>query len=234
MPNARWKTKKQNTTSNTRLNKTIKKVVNRTLNSNIELKRIENVGTEVAVSSLSTGAAANWFDPFSNIGQGSGSYQRQGNRIKVTGIELNNYFNNNSTTQIWLRFVVLKVYDRTVSGTSSSYFESGTGSATTMASLNGMQSMMRPFHPAQVKPIYDRVIKMSANSGEGANSFTRIKHFIKFPKGLIITYSGSSTGAGYSEPFYQIGCFIAEAPEDIGVGVTCEWTYCNNVYFHDA
>ena len=232
MPNAKWK--KQDDRKTKGLTKKIRKVVNSTLKSVIEVKRLEHVGTEVAVTSLASGAAGNWFDPFSNIGQGTGSYQRVGNKVKIIGIDLKNFFNNNSTTQIWLRFVVLKCYDRAAAGTASLFFESGTGNTTSITSLNGIQTMLRPWHPAQVKPIYDKVIKMSANSGEAAHSFTRLNHFIKFPKGLIIKYSGSSTGIGYSEPFYQIGCLIAEAPEDIGAGVTCEWSYCTNIYFVDA
>ena len=212
----------------------IKKVVNRTLRSHLEVKKLQMVGTEVNVTSISPGTAANWFDPFGSIGQGTGSYQRIGNKIKVIGLSLKNMFNNNSTTQLWCRFAVFRCVDRANISTTSNIFESGTGGNADFSAISGIQGIIRPFNLGNVKPVFQKVFKLSANSGEAANSFTRLNKFIKFPRGLEVRFNSTSTGTTNVFPLYQIGCWIAESPEDLGIGVTCEWSYVNTVYYTDA
>lgn len=212
--------------------KVIQRAVNRALKSNLEVKRYVSTATEQAVSTLTQGT--NWVQPFVNISQGLNSYHRIGNKIKVIGLQMKNFFNNNSTTGLWMRFVVLRILDKTVPGSTSNIFATNVNAEDNFSGVTGIATMMRPIHPAFAKVVYNKVFKLTANSSEGASAYKRLYKFIKFPRGLNIEYNSSGTGVSNSNAQYVIGCWTAEAPEDVGAGNTVEWTYEMNVFYTDA
>lgn len=215
--------------------KRVQKITRKVLQSNLEVKRYMMSAVEQKVDTLVPGATTNWLQPIVNIAQGTHSYDRVGSKIKVIGLQFKNFFHNNTTVPIWIRMVLLRVPAGTTMGPSSTLFMNTLNSEANFTAVNGMNSMMKPIHPAFGKVMFNKVIKIIPSVATGESSgFIRYNRFFKFPRGINVQFNESGVTAGNLNTQLVFGVWAAEAPEDTTTGSTIEWTYECNCFFTDA
>lgn len=215
--------------------KRVRRIANQALKNKVEVKRWTSGTMETSVNTLTQGT--NWIQFAQPITQGTGSYNRVGDKIKVIGIQVKGYIYNGTAVPIWMRHAMLKSADKGALSTGSAIFM-GTASnqETDFTTETGMKCILRPFHPTAITKVYrDKVVKLAPNdSTAGGQNFRRFSFFQKFGRGLTVRFNSASTGTANTEPNVQWGMWCAEAPEDVSTGVNLEVSFQYTVFYTDA
>lgn len=212
--------------------KVIKNVVDRTLRSNLEVKRYMSAQTETTMTSTTPGV--NWLQFATAISKGTGSDNRIGDKVKIIGIKMDFYLINNTVYPAWIRDCFIRLTDKEVVADTTPILMGTSNQATDVKTTAGMASMMRQFHPTSVSSVYrNRVYKLPGNGSTDAMHVRKFRFFKKFPRGLNIKYNPSALGALYTEPNICWGIWCADAGEDANA-ITVEISYQYTIFYTDT
>lgn len=212
--------------------KVIKKVVDRTLRSNVEVKRYMSAQTETVMASSTPGV--NWIQFATAISKGTASDNRIGDKVKIIGIKVDFYLVNNTTYPAWVREAFIRLTDKEIIGDTTPILMGTSNQGTDIKTTAGMASIMRQFHPVTVSSVYrNKTYKLSGNNSVDATHVRKLRFFKKFPRGLNVTYNPTALGALYTQPNICWGLWCADAAEDANA-VTIELSYQYTIYYTDS
>lgn len=167
------------------------------------------------------------------VGQGTASNNRIGNIIRAKGIHIKGAFNNNSTSESFVRALIIG-YPATNGDPTLNLFKNlPTNTSTGVSSVNGLDAMYYPINKTELHVYWDQVFRLagSATGNSGANC-KFFSHFVKL-NGRKIEYK--STGSGFSNQnwMYSVIFIAADANDDTSTGTAVELSALERFYWID-
>lgn len=109
--------------------------------------------------------------PFPHPAQGPGSNERIGNKIKPTGLSANVLFNNNTSENLWVRYMILKINQATETDAVilDNLLEGFNGQDT--AGDGSLKDLIRKINRETVVVMKDEIFELGG-TGSGANTQT--------------------------------------------------------------
>lgn len=210
----------------------VQRVIKRTI-PRPEVKSVMLTGLEQTLSTLTGILPVSITDA---ISQGTTSITRIGNTIRLIGIQIKYQLQNNATAPCFVRTSLIKYNDRVTLTTATDMFLAASGGSADIADLLASSAtVMRPYDKVFVNKVYhDKVHSLSAYSGEATYSTRTYSRFIKFPRGLVITYNGSSNTIANTTPYLAFIAYSTDTGNDTGAGTTTEMTYQIRVFYTDS
>jgi len=186
---------------------------------------------EVQLSTLAQGYQSN---AVCQIGQGLNANNRVGNAVNFSGLHLKGILNNNSTSESFVRMLVLG-YPATISDPSLILFRNlPTNTTAGVSSVNGLDAMYYPINKLELHVYYDSVVRLAGSATGNSGSNTRFfQKFIKFG-GKKVEFKGSSSGANNQNWMYSVMWIAADANDDTSTGTAVELSCLERLYFKDA
>jgi len=185
---------------------------------------------EVQLSTLAQGymSAAG-----SYINWGNQPNTRIGNTILGSGVHIKGAFNNNSTSETFVRMIVLSFRGSNGDPTLNLFQANTTGTVTGVSSVNGLDAIYYPLNKKDLTIYRDKVFRLagSATGNAGANcKFFNL--FVKFG-GAKIQYTANTYGYGNQTWQYAVIWIASDANDDTSTGTAVEMSCVERFYFRD-
>jgi len=173
--------------------------------------------------------------PLTDITQGTGAYQRIGNQIHAKGIYLRGVMHNNAAITNLMRVLVVGFAgDIDITLAAGEFFQDANlagGTSLLTGGAAGLNSMYYPINKAKFDVIYDRVFKMSPANVDSSDTLN-FRKFIKLNRKILFE---ANVAGQYDQNYrYAILAWTAEAPDDVGVGTTVEFSCHSQFYYTDC
>lgn len=210
-----------------------KKYVRRALPA-VELKQQWYHDNEVLFNTLTQGA----MQAYPTVSQGTSSLQRIGNVINLKMFQIKGILYNNSTSESYARCIIVG-HPGSIDPTFSTFpiFRSGAvGATSTIASVNGLDTMYFPINNTELHVYYDKVMKIAGSVSGSAGVNTRsYSHMVKFPgKGKKINYKGNASGYLNQDWMISVYWIVADANDDTSTGTVVECSQLTRLWYTDA
>nr|QXP07597.1 MAG: putative capsid protein [Arizlama virus] len=196
-----------------------------------EMKRQVTTIDELAVNPLTSSLNV---AEISNIAQGSGMPNRNGNNVLAKGIHVKGVLHNNSATRaVWARLLVVGVAgDCDLSTTTEFWDYQASGIPGDFTTITGLNMMYTKINKARINVKYDKMIKMGTTAAlDGTNT----KFFNKFIRlNHKITYDGNTYGFANQNYRYAVILLVAEAGDDTVGTDPVEYNMFSTLYFTDS
>jgi len=227
--------KKKNTTYKTKkgFNKAevsaISKIASKTINRQAETKKFQrSIWSETSLSSATACSTPVVLD---EVSEGSGSFQRVGDRIKMIGLYLRYIIHNNGSVPVYVRIIL---YNDKGSGnyasSSNNYILDNSSEATTFTG-ESLSNIYAPLNKSVIKVWYDKVHRI-AGLGDGTGvETTSNKRFFKMRmyKNFQELTAG---GTAEQQSNFRILALVRSADNDT-TAQTIELTAQSTLYFKD-
>jgi len=167
------------------------------------------------------------------INQGTQTNTRVGNQIFAQGVHLKGVFNNNSTSESFVRMIVIG-YPGTNGDPLLNLFKANTtGGTQGVSTLYGLDPIYFPINTGELHVYTDKVIRL-AGSATG-NAGMNCKFFNQFIKlgGRKVEYKGNVYGTGLQSWMYSVIWIAADANDDTSSGTAIELSCLERFYFKD-
>lgn len=193
----------------------------------IEMKQCWNHINEQALNTLSQG--------FQSLGPtlavGTASNQRIGNIVHLKGLHIKGALNNNSTSESFVRFMILGYNTALGDPTALLFRNAATGTTSGVSGVNGLDAMYMPLNKVDLHVYHDRTMRIagSATGNSGAN-VRMISKFVKFG-GKKVEFKSN---AAYADWAYTVCWIAADANDDTSTGTSVELSYLERLYYKDA
>lgn len=207
-----------------------KKYVKRVL-PKVETKQVWAHHNEVQLNTLSQGYQST---AVCQIGQGTAANNRIGNIVHLSSLDLRGALNNNSTSESFVRMVVL-MYPGTNGDPTLNIFRSlPTGTTAGVSTINGLDEMYYPINTLEFTVLYDKVFRLagSATGNSGSNTLFFKKNINLKQKRLQFKSTGS--GVGNQDYMYSVIWIAADANDDTSTGTAVELSCLERLFFKDA
>jgi len=185
----------------------------------------------VQLNTLSQGYQSN---AVIQLGQGTAANTRIGNIVHLSGLHLKGAFNNNSTSESFVRMIVLGYPGTNGDPTLNLFRNLPTGTTAGVSGINGMDAIYYPLNTVELKVYADKVYRLAGsatgNSGSNTRFFTK---FVKF-SGKKVTFKSTATGNGNQDFMYSVIWIAADANDDTSTGTAVELSCLERLYFKDA
>jgi len=196
-----------------------------------ETKQVWAHHNEVQLNTLAQGYQSN---QVVQIGQGTASNLRIGNVVNLSGLHLKGAFNNNSTSESYVRMMVIGYPSENGDPLLNLFRSLPTGTTTGVSSVNGLDAIYYPLNKLEMKVYCDTVYRLagSATGNSGANTkfFSR---FIKFG-GKKVEFKSTTSGYNNQNWMYSVIWIAADANDDTSTGTAVELSCLERLYFRDA
>lgn len=177
----------------------------------------------------------NWVQ-LNDIVQGNDHGARQGREIQLTSLKLRQLLRSNASGSHYVRIIAGYIKDHSAFATTTQIFDSPAGGNPTSASGvgggNGVSLMILPINKALFTTVYDKTVKLGANSSVDGYDCMILDKYINL-QNRKVRYDGSTTGPTNSDQSLWLGCITAEAPNDTAGGSTVEWSFTADLKFID-
>jgi len=168
-----------------------------------------------------------------SLNQGTQLNTRICNQVFAQGIHLKGVFNNNSTSETFVRMIVIGYPGSNGDPTLNLFKGNTTGSTTGVMGVNGLDDMYFPINSVELHVYHDQVFRL-AGSATG-NAGLNCKFFNKFIKlgGRKIEYKGNTYGYQNQSWMYSVIWIAADANDDTTGGTAVELSCLERFYFKD-
>jgi len=223
-------TRKSQNSKTSKVSKATKKYVRRVM-PKTETKQVWAHHNEVQLSTLAQGYQSL---AVCQLSQGVNSNQRVGNVANFSAVHLRGVLNNNSTSESYVRMIVIG-YPSTNGDPTLNLFRSlPTGTTTGVSSVNGLDAIYYPLNKVELKVYTDKVYRLAGSATGNSGSNTRFfSQFIKFG-GKKVEFKASTTGTGNQSWMYSIIWIASDANDDTSTGTAVELSCLERLYFRDA
>lgn len=195
-----------------------------------EVKQTWSHTDEFPMNTLTQGNATN-----TNVGivQSTSGVARVGNSLNALGMHIKGVFNNNSTSESYMRMVVLS-NDPKYDWTTSLFRNADTGTVAGFSSVFGLNAMYYPLNKVDYTVRFDKVFKLAGSATGNSGSNTRMfSKYIKFG-GKKVTFKANTTGSGNQDWTYNTLFFAADANDDTSTGTAVETSCLERFFYTDA
>jgi len=194
----------------------------------VELKRNMTYFDEISGSSLTGGSST----PVAQISQGTGVYQRNGNKITVKGLHIKGLFHNNATKTQLVRIMVLSSKINTTTNFQDMALwdnANQAGGVSTPNGSGGANAMYQTLNKRSYTAYWDKIYKLGpVTDPSGVVVFNK---FIKMNK--VINFISNNTGDTQQDQI-SVVISIAQADDDTGLGEIVEQSFNAALYYSDA
>lgn len=219
------------------MKKQVRSIVRKELKKDVEVKYVELHANEVPINVLGAATVAN----LSQVGQGSGPYERVGKKVRNIGIHIRGVLNNNSTVTQFCRMAVVQSKDQAdINPATLIMASTGTGPATGATAtdqsggytagsvLSGLDTIYYKLSDAKVNVLSQWTMKLgSSNTLDGSNA-SIFNKFLKSKRTLEYSGTGNATCI---KPIYLV-IWAADASDDALSG-NLELNYLATIYYTD-
>ena len=207
-----------------------KKYVKRVL-PKVETKQVWAHHNEVQLNTLSQGYQST---AECQIGQGTAANNRIGNIVHLSSLDLRGALNNNSTSESFVRMIVI-MYPGTNGDPTLNLFRTlPTGTTGGVSTVNGLDEMYYPINTLEFTVLYDHVYRLagSATGNSGSNTVFFKKTLPLRQKKLH--FKSTSAGVGNQDWMYSVIWIAADANDDTSTGTAVELSCIERLFFKDA
>lgn len=216
------------------MKKQVRSLVRKELKKDVEVKYVELHMNEQPLNVLGASTVYN----LSQIGEGTGPYQRIGKKVRNIGIHIKGIINNNTNVTQFARFVVVQSKDdnpitaasllqaSTAAGATGGAAVDPSGGYVSGVPLSGLDTIYYKMADSKVSVLAQWTIKLGQSLVLDGSNAVMFNRFIKSKRTLEFKNSGD---AQCSRPVYLI-VWVADAPDDATTGTVELNSLCTTYY----
>lgn len=199
----------------------------------IETKHRARIETEQTTTTIAPSPIIDDFPE--NIGIGTNSYNRIGNKVTGTGIKMSMILHNNATgigKTMLVRVAILKVLrgnSYTNTDIETDLFDPlSSGGDVTYS--GGLPSLIRRFNSEELKVLYDKVHSLAANNDENTNNTQIVKFYKRLNEEWVYT-DGDQTHPSNCRYVMILWPLLSNSDESLGE--TLEYSFVLDCYYKE-
>jgi len=180
--------------------------------------------TNVAYSGLTaTSACINLVD--------TATVRRIGNKIKIIGIHVKGFINNNSAKTNYVRVMLVGTREPADVTTSTELLATTGGGTANISVAAGLNALYHPINKVKFRLLHDRVYKLGPSTSVDGSECKMINFMVK-PK-RNVWYEDGTQGADNQSYRYHLILIPSEAGDDT-LPSTIEISYCIRTFYVDS